>query len=37
LRSTISIAAQVLSLELDALKGAAHISPGAMDGVPIIG
>ncbi len=37
LLSTISIAAQVLYLELDALKGAAHIPPGALDGVPLIG
>ena len=37
LLSTISIAAQVLYLELDALKGAAQITPGALDGVPIIG
>ena len=34
---TISIAAQVLYLELDALKGAAQITPGVLDGVPIIG
>jgi hypothetical protein len=37
LLSTISIAAQVLYLQLDALKGAAHISPGALDDVPIVG
>ncbi len=37
LLSTISIAAQVLYLQLDALKGAAHITPGALDNVPIIG
>jgi hypothetical protein len=35
--STISIAAQVLYLQLDALKGAAHIQAGALDDVPIIG
>jgi hypothetical protein len=37
LLSTISIAAQVLYLQLDALKGAAHIPPVALDDVPIIG
>jgi hypothetical protein len=37
LLSTISIAAQVLYLELDALKGTAQITTGALDGVPIIG
>lgn len=37
LLSTISIAAQVLYLQLDALKGAAHIPAGALDAVPIIG
>lgn len=37
LLSTISIAAQVLYLELDALKGAAQITPGALDAMPIIG
>lgn len=37
LLSTISIAAQILYLDLDALKGAAQITPGALDGVPIIG
>lgn len=37
LLSTISIAAQVLYLQLDALKGAAQITPGALDNVPIIG
>ena len=37
LLSTISIAAQVLYLQLDALKGAAHIPPGALDDVPIVG
>jgi hypothetical protein len=37
LLSTISIAALVLYLELGALKGAAQITPGALDGVPIIG
>ena len=37
LLSTISIAAQVLYLELDALKGAAHIPAGALDTVPIVG
>ncbi len=35
LLSTISNAAQVLYLELDALKGAAHIPPGALNAVPI--
>lgn len=37
LLSTISIAAQVLYLQLDALKGTAHIPPGALDDVPIVG
>jgi hypothetical protein len=37
LLSTISIAAQVLYLQLDALKGVAHIPPGALDDVPIVG
>jgi hypothetical protein len=37
LLSTISIAAQVLYLQLDALKGVAHIPAGALDEVPIIG
>ncbi len=37
LLSTISIAAQVLYLQLDALKGAAQIPAGALDDVPIIG
>ena len=37
LLSTISIAAQVLYLELDALKGAVHIPVGALDDVPIVG
>jgi hypothetical protein len=35
LLSTISIAAQVLYLELDALKGATHIPPGALDTFPL--
>jgi hypothetical protein len=37
LLSTISIAAQVLYLQLDALKGVAHIPPGALEDVPIVG
>lgn len=37
LLSTISIAAQVWYLELDALKGTAHIPAGALDDVPIVG
>src|SRR5579871_973987 len=37
LLSTISIAAQVLYLQLDALKGAASIPPGALDNVPVVG
>lgn len=37
LLSSISIAAQVLYLELDALKGSAHIPAGALDDVPILG
>lgn len=37
LLSTISIAAQVLYLQLDALKGAAHIPAGVLDDVPIVG
>jgi len=36
LLSTISVAAQVLYLELDALQGAAHIPPGALDNLPIL-
>src|ERR1051326_2342039 len=36
-KHTISIAAQVLYLELDALKGAVHIPAGALDDVPIVG
>ena len=37
LLSTISIASQVLYLQLDVLQGTAHIPPGALDGVPLIG
>jgi hypothetical protein len=37
LLSTISIAAQVLYLELDALKGAVRIPAGALDEIPLIG
>ena len=37
LLSTISIAAQVLYLKLDALKRAAHIPAGTLDNVPIVG
>ena len=37
LLSTISIAAQVLYLQLNALQGAAHIPAGALDNMPLIG